>query len=135
MHRFQFDFILLTFLLISSFAFTQAQDKPRDGKILEGEKWLPFSYPKTADFYVSVSGDDNWSGTLAEPNQAKTDGPFLTIGRAQQAVRELKAKIYQPKGTPIEKRWIGTPHPFGSGKDILVYIRGGNYSLSKPLVF
>ena len=135
MHRFRLGFTLFILLLSNTFAFSQGKDNPRDGKILEGEKWLPFSYPKTADFYVSVNGDENWSGILAEPNQANTDGPFLTLGRAQQAVRELKVKICLPKGTPIEKRWIGTPHPFGSGKDILVYIRGGNYSLSKPLVF
>ncbi len=135
MNRFSFGFALLIFLLSSSFDFTQAQDKPSDGKILEGEKWLPFSYPERADFYVSVIGNDHWTGRLPEPNADKTDGPFLTIGRAQQAVRELKAKTYLPKGVPIEKRWIGTPHPFGSGKDVLVYIRGGNYALSKPLVF
>ena len=135
MHKFCFGITLFILLLSSAFAFSQVKDKPRDGKILEGEKWLPFSYPKMADFYVSVKGDDHWSGTLAEPNEAKTDGPFLTIQRAQQAVRELKVKIYLPKGTPIEKRWIGTSHPFGTGKDILVYIRGGNYSLNNPLVF
>ena len=135
MYKFRLEFTWLIFLLIFTSVFSQGQDKPRDGKILEGEKWLPFGYPKTADFYVSLKGDDRWSGTLSEPNSNKTDGPFLTIGRAQQAVRELKAKIYLPKGVPIEKRWIGTTHPFGVGKDILVYIRGGSYSLNKPLVF
>ena len=126
-------FVLLVTVSISAAAQTKAPY--RDGKILEGEAWLPFSYPEKADFYVSPSGSDNWTGTLAEPNTAGTDGPFLTLERAQKAVRDLKSKIFLPKSAPIEKRWIGSPHPFGKGKDILVYLRGGTYSLKQPLVF
>jgi regulation of enolase protein 1 (concanavalin A-like superfamily) len=106
-----------------------------DGKLLRGEKWQQFSYPSKADFYISTLGDDSWSGTLAEPNNDRSDGPFLTIARAQKAVRELKSKVYFPKVAPIEKRWIGSSHPFGKGKDILVYIRQGNYSLKHSLTF
>ncbi len=80
-------------------------------------------------------GDDRWSGTLPEPNTDKTDGPFLTIERSQKAVRELKEKVFFPKDPPVEKRFIGSPHPFGRGKDILVYIRGGDYFLKQPLIF
>lgn len=106
-----------------------------NGRLLQGEKWQPFSYPAKADFYVSPKGNDSWSGKLAEQNGEKTDGPFLTIERAMKAVRDLKLQVYKPKDTPVEKRWIGSPHPFGSGKDILVYIREGYYSLEKPLAF
>jgi len=121
--------------LLSLCAFSQTPDQPHDGKLLRGEKWQQFSYPEKADFYVSLKGDDRWYGTLPEPNAAKTDGPFLTIERAQKAVRELKSKVFFPKDPPVEKRWIGSPHPLGRGKDILVYIREGNYSLKQPLVF
>ena len=106
-------------------AFSQTSSPFRDGKLLQGDQWLPFSYPKKADFYVSTQGNDSWSGTLAEPNATKTDGPFLTIGQAQKAVRELKSKVFFPKDPPVEKRWIGSPHPLGRGKDILVYILAG----------
>jgi hypothetical protein len=106
-----------------------------NGRLLQGEKWQPFSYPPKADFYVSIYGNDFWSGKLAEPNAEKSDGPFRTIERAMKAVRDLKSEVYKPKDTPVEKRWIGSPHPFGSGKDILVYIREGNYSLKAPLIF
>ncbi|MBN1481421.1 hypothetical protein EH223_03550 [candidate division KSB1 bacterium] len=106
-----------------------------DGKLLRGEKWQRFSYVDTADFYVAPNGNDLWSGRHAEPNATSTDGPFATIGRAQQAVREFKKRIYKPKTEPIEKRWIGSPHEFGQGSDILVLIRGGYYSLDEPLVF
>lgn len=57
----------------------------------------------TADFYVSASENDNWSGKLAEPNALKTDGPFATIGRAKLAVRNLKQEIYQPIKTAVEQ--------------------------------
>lgn len=107
-----------------------------DGKLLRSEKWQKFSVEgKRAEFYVAANGNDNWSGTLAEPNAGKTDGPFATIERAQQAVRDLKLRVYKPKKKPVEKRWIGSPHPLGEGKDILVLIREGYYSLAKPLQF
>jgi regulation of enolase protein 1 (concanavalin A-like superfamily) len=131
---------LIAGLLLLNTAFTLASGQSqsetiRDGKLLRGEKWLAFSYPKKADFYVSPAGDDRWSGTLPEPNAGNTDGPFLTIERSQKAVRELKSKVFFLKDPPVEKRYIGSPHPLGRGKDILVYIRGGNYFLKQPLIF
>jgi regulation of enolase protein 1 (concanavalin A-like superfamily) len=126
-------------ILLNSASFLSAGQAPkepvRDGKLLQGEKWELFSYPSKADFYVSVKGNDNWSGNLSEPNSGNSDGPFLTIERAMKAVRDLKSKVYLPKGIPVETRYIGSPHPFGSGKDILVYIREGHYSLKQPLMF
>ena len=43
-----------------------------------------------AQFWVAPGGNDSWSGRLREPNATKTDGPFVTIGRAQDAVRQLR---------------------------------------------
>ena len=78
------------------------------GKLLRGEKWEKFSEAgKSADFYVAPNGNDQWSGTLAEPNSTNTDGPFASISRAQEAVRLLKSQVYIPKGKPVETRWIG----------------------------
>ncbi|MBA7705611.1 hypothetical protein ES703_114443 [subsurface metagenome] len=106
------------------------------GKLLRSEKWGKFSGTgKTADFYVASNGNDNWSGTLAEPNADRTDGPFASIKRARLAVRSRKAEVYLPKSDPVETRWIGSPHPFGKGKDILVYIREGYYTFEEPLIF
>ena len=42
---------------------------------------------RNADFYVSPSGSDAWSGTLADPNKQRNDGPFLTLQRARDALR------------------------------------------------
>jgi len=69
----------------------------------------------TADFFVAPSGSDRWSGTLAQANAAKTDGPFGTLARARDAVRGLK-------------------HP-GGKKAIRVLIRGGVYRLEETVVF
>lgn len=70
-----------------------------------------------ADFYVSVAGNDAWSGRLEQPNADKTDGPVATIARAQQLVRELKAKEPQ------------------RGQPIVVSIGGGTYFLPETIVF
>jgi len=123
-------YLFLIVLLIGS------QPALGQGKLLRGETWEKFSDKgKTADFYVAPNGNDEWSGTLEEPNSTNTDGPFASIKKAQQAVRSLKAKVFLPKDDPVETRWIGSPHPLGKGKDILVYIREGYYTLEEALVF
>ena len=106
------------------------------GRMVRGVAKVEYSIPgTTADFYVSPSGNDNWTGKLADPNAAGTDGPFATIERARQEVRLLKQEVYQLKKKAIDKRFKGTPHQFGTGRDILVLIRGGVYSLDRPLNF
>ena len=67
-----------------------------------------------ADFYVSTSGNDSWTGKLAEPNGAKTDGPFASVKRAKEAVRLIKKDCY---------------------RNIYVLIRGGGYRLSETETF
>lgn len=66
-------------------------------------------------FYVSPKGNDAWSGKLAEPNKAKTDGPFATLSRARDAIRELKAKQ-------------------GLKQPVTVFLRGGFYFLREPFI-
>ena len=108
----------------------------RDGTLMRSEPRQEFDATKAkGDFFVSPKGNDNWSGTLAEPNAAGTDGPFATIYRAQQGVRELKAQVYQAKKISNISRYIGSQHPYGKGKDIVVFIREGLYTLSAPLEF
>jgi hypothetical protein len=69
--------------------------------------------PKVARIYVSKLGNDAWTGRLSRPNASRTDGPFATLHRAQQAARELRKR-----GLAVE-----------------VVVRGGTYFLEKPLVF
>ena len=67
-----------------------------------------------ADFYVATNGSDSWSGTLATPNAQGSDGPFATLERARDAVRDLK----KSKST-----------------DIVVLVREGTYQLNSTVVF
>ena len=67
-----------------------------------------------ADFYVSPAGSDAWSGQLALPTADGSDGPFATLARARDAVRELK----ETKST-----------------DIVVHLRGGTYRVDQTIVF
>ena len=52
--------------------------------------------------YVSPNGNDAWSGRLAAPNAAKTDGPLASIAGARDAIRRLKAA--GPLAAPVEVR-------------------------------
>jgi len=39
------------------------------------------------EYFVSPQGNDGWSGTLAEPNAAGTDGPFCSVAKAAEVAR------------------------------------------------
>ena len=69
------------------------------------------------DFYVAPNGNDSWSGKLAGPNAAASDGPFATLARARNAVGEMKKR----EG--------------GLKRDVTVLVRGGLYRLAEPVVF
>ncbi|HEY3328772.1 MAG TPA: right-handed parallel beta-helix repeat-containing protein [Capsulimonadaceae bacterium] len=66
--------------------------------------------------YVSPTGNDAWSGSLPAPNKAKTDGPFATLQRAQQALRTLPRAERDKQG-------------------VTIMLREGSYSLAAPLRF
>jgi parallel beta-helix repeat protein len=65
--------------------------------------------------HVATNGQDQWTGREITPDGE--NGPFATLGRAQEAVREIIRK--DPKGT----------------RPIAVLIHGGTYRLSQPLTF
>ncbi|MBN2294437.1 MAG: right-handed parallel beta-helix repeat-containing protein [Pirellulales bacterium] len=68
-----------------------------------------------ATIFVAPSGNDAWSGTPAEANAAKTDGPLATLEHARDKIRAMK------KAGPL---------PAGG---VEVVIRGGMYPLAKTL--
>jgi hypothetical protein len=49
--------------------------------------WAPAAPVEPTCFYVAPDGNDAWTGRLASPNARRSDGPFATLPRAQQAVR------------------------------------------------
>ena len=71
----------------------------------------------SALLYVSTAGRDTWSGTLPAPNAADSDGPFLTVARARDALRERR-RAGTLKNVPVT-----------------VFLRGGRYALREPLRF
>ncbi len=43
-----------------------------------------------ANFHVAPNGNDAWSGTLAQPNPQRTDGPVASLTRARDLVRAAR---------------------------------------------
>lgn len=72
-----------------------------------------FKAQERVAFYVSLSGNDNFSGRIPAVNSSKTDGPFATLERARDAIRALKKNKQLPHD------------------GVTVYIRGGVYQLPK----
>ena len=63
-------------------------------------------------FFVSLEGNDAWTGTLPDPDSGSADGPFATLERARDALRAA-----------------------GPAEGGFVYVRGGVYYLDGPLAF
>lgn len=124
------------FLLINLLLISFAKEVKSQGRMVRGAEKTEYALPtNVADFYVSPKGNDAWTGKLAAPNKNNTDGPFATISKAKEAVRLLKSTVYKPKKKAVDPRFKGTPHTLGTGRDILVLIRAGVYSLDKGLEF
>ncbi|MDO4569230.1 MAG: right-handed parallel beta-helix repeat-containing protein [Planctomycetia bacterium] len=47
---------------------------------------------KIPDFFVSLEGNDAWSGTLPQPLKDRTDGPFASLEKARDAARSKAAE-------------------------------------------
>jgi len=53
--------------------------------------------------FVSPQGNDRWSGVLATPNAAGTDGPLATLVGAREAIRAMKKQGALPaRGVVVE---------------------------------
>jgi len=66
--------------------------------------------------YVSPVGNDKWSGHLPAPNAARTDGPLVTLTKARDTLRALKALN-------------------GLTRPVTVVLRDGVYPQAETLVF
>ena len=100
--------ILLLFSCWPAIAFSQVPKSP-------AERVEQHRTGKTI-FFVSPLGNDHWSGKLNRPNAAGTDGPFRTLVRSRDAIRQLKDS--DQRESPVR-----------------VYVHGGVYQLTRPLVF
>ncbi|MEN6426016.1 MAG: right-handed parallel beta-helix repeat-containing protein [Phycisphaerales bacterium] len=61
--------------------------------------------------YVSPAGNDAWSGRIAQPNVARTDGPVATLTRARDIIRETRSNQDQPRVLVADGRYPMT-EPF-----------------------
>ena len=67
--------------------------------------------------HVATCGNDAWSGHLAKPNAAGTDGPLRTLKKAQDQLRQLRQKEND------------------SAKTYAVEVHAGIYELTSTMVF
>ena len=67
-------------------------------------------------YFVAVDGNDAWSGRPARPTFRRNDGPFATLSRARDAVRQLRSagELKAP---------------------VTVYLRGGTYYVTETVRF
>jgi len=73
--------------------------------LLAGTGVLSLPAYANARFYVATNGNDAWTGTRPAPNRAGTDGPFATLERARDAIRNLKQANRLPaRGAVVELR-------------------------------
>ncbi len=73
----------------------------------------PASLEAPGTFFVSPSGNDSWSGKLERANSAASDGPFRTLARARDAIRQMTRDAHT---------------------GATVYLRAGTYELKETLV-
>jgi hypothetical protein len=85
----------------------------------------------SVSFYVSASGKDQWSGRSASPSADLSDGPFATLQRARDAIRQLKISEGLPDGGVTV--WIaeGTYH-LQQGLELTAEDSG---ELAKPIIY
>ena len=76
--------------------------------------------------YVSPTGNDSWSGRLAEANAERTDGPLATVVGARNRVRHRGQPPAYHNSTWAPQEQTGP---------VTVQLRGGVYPLAEPLSF
>lgn len=85
------------------------------GAIALSTAFLDQAHAEGVTFTVATNGNDTWSGKLAKPNDAKTNGPFATLERARDEIRRMKQNGALPKG------------------GVAVEVLAGRYELAKPV--
>ncbi|MCP4644251.1 MAG: hypothetical protein GY851_27660, partial [bacterium] len=78
--------------------------------------------------HVATNGNDAWSGTLAQPNAEKTDGPLATLGHARDVARKTRpARIVLHEGVHVLSKAVELgPQDSGltvegvKGKDVVI---------------
>jgi hypothetical protein len=90
--------------------------------------------PAAADervYYVSPTGDDNWSGRLADANSDRTDGPWKTVAKACASVQpgdtcRLRAGVYRQVLKPLRSGTADRPIVFEAQPGETVVLSGAD---------
>lgn len=104
----------ITLSLLSSFSFVALASIIASA---QRQRFSASDSSQSMQFYVATNGDDTWSGKLETPNATKTDGPFATLQRARNAIRQVKSQ----QGNVLKQ-------------PITVIVRAGTYFLQETLV-
>jgi len=67
---------------------------------------LAYAESSTKTFYVASNGNDQWTGDLPTPDLSGKDGPFATLQKARDAIRELKKSGSQDAFTVLVRDGI-----------------------------
>jgi hypothetical protein len=86
---------------------------------------------RAADYFVSLDGNDNWSGQLPQPNAEQTDGPFRTLARAAAIavagdICHLRAGVYRETLRPAHSGRPGQPIVFRNYRQESVVLSGAD---------
>ncbi|MDQ2730405.1 MAG: right-handed parallel beta-helix repeat-containing protein, partial [Armatimonadota bacterium] len=118
--------------------------------------------PPMTNYYVSTTGNDEWSGANSKPHGTTADGPFATLTRARNAIRNDRAEglegpvtvliepgtytlaepfVLEPEGpdadgSPVTYRGVGKERPILSGGRVLTgfHKEGNLWTLTLPEV-
>lgn len=82
------------------------------------------------EVFVAPNGNDKWSGLIPKPTS--NDGPFKTMTRAQQYIRDLRNKVGKFATTPIV---TFAPGNYYVNKTILFDVRDSGDSDEIPVIY
>jgi hypothetical protein len=99
--------------------------------LLAGMLLIAVPVPAEQVFYVSPSGDDAWSGRLAEANAEGTDGPWKTLVKACSSVGAgdtcwLRAGVYRETLKPLHNGSPDAPIIFAADPGETVVLSGAD---------
>jgi len=107
-------------------ALATAAAVPPEGRVIalqaagspDGTNAVGVGQATSVDIFVTLAGDDRWSGNLSVPNALRTDGPLRTLTAAQMVVRQRLASMSAGSSARLP---------------INVRIGAGEYRLTEPL--
>lgn len=86
----------------------------------------------TCQLYVSPNGNDAWSGQLPAPNTEKTDGPFVSVVGARDALRRMRFQGKLKAGVPVVVTFQAGTYP---QSDVVEFAEIDSGTADAPVIF